>query len=156
MRWLARTSGQELASLDDVHALRQLSRSQLSRSQLWRSRRDRARGRAINRVLGRAGKVFAYRYHATAIASPRQMRNALSYVLNNWRRHDEDEGSEAAHRAALDPYSTAIHFRGWREGEYATPAGFEPLPSAAPQTWLLRVGWERRGPISAWDVPGRL
>src|SRR3569623_1692802 len=64
--------------------------------------------RAINRVLGRTGKVFAFRYHATAIASPRQMRNALSYVLNNWRRHDEDESCEAAHRATLDPYSTAF------------------------------------------------
>ena len=113
--------------------------------------------RAINRVLGRRGKVFAYRYHATAISSPRQMRNALSYVLNTWRRHDEDESSEAAHRATLDPYSTAIHFRGWREAEqFAIPAGYEPLPSAAPETWLLRVGWERHGRISAFDVPGRL
>ncbi|HSN27387.1 MAG TPA: hypothetical protein VLT45_13930 [Kofleriaceae bacterium] len=40
----------------------------------------------------------------------------------NWRRHDEDESCEAAHRAALDPYSTAIHFRGWREGLFAAPA----------------------------------
>jgi len=113
--------------------------------------------RAINRVLGRTGRVFAYRYHATAISSPRQMRNALSYVLNNWRRHDEDESCEAAHRAMLDPYSTAIHFRGWREAErFAVPPGYEPLPSAAPETWLLRVGWERRGKISAFEVPGRL
>jgi len=112
--------------------------------------------RAINRVLGRAGRVFAYRYHATPISSPRQMRNALAYVLNNWRRHDEDETSEAAHRAALDPYSTAIHFRGWREGVFALPPGYEPLPSAVPETWLLRVGWERHGRISAWAVPGAL
>ena len=112
--------------------------------------------RAINRVLDRKGRVFAYRYHATAISSPRQMRNALAYVLNNWRRHDEDESSEAAHRAALDPYSTAIRFRGWREGVFAMPSGFEALPSAAPETWLLRVGWERHGPIGAFEVPGRL
>ncbi|MBV8755901.1 MAG: transposase [Deltaproteobacteria bacterium] len=117
--------------------------------------------RAINKVLGRSGKVFAFRYHATAIASPRQMRNALSYVLNNWRRHDEDEGSEAAQRAALDPYSTAIAFRGWREGVFAVPAhhaaaGYEPLPCASPESWLLRVGWERHGRISAFDVPGPL
>jgi len=118
--------------------------------------------RAINEALGRKGRVFAYRYHATAISSPRQMRNALSYVLNNWRRHDEDESSEAAQRAALDPYSTALAFRGWREGVFAIPdgdarlAGYEPLPSAAPETWLLRVGWERHGPISAYDVPGQL
>ena len=117
--------------------------------------------RAINRVLGRSGKAFAYRYHATAISSPRQMRNALSYVLNNWRRHDEDESCEAAHRAALDPYSTALAFRGWRERVFALPtrhesAGYEPLPAAAPETWLLRVGWERHGPISAFEVPGPL
>ena len=111
--------------------------------------------RAINRVLCRRGKVFAYRYHATAIASPRQMRNALSYVLNNWRRHEEDHTSEVAERATLDPYSTAIHFRGWREGVFAAPRRYEPLPAAAPETWLLRVGWERHGRISAWDVPGR-
>ena len=111
--------------------------------------------RAINRVLGRQGKVFAYRYHASSISSPRQMRNALSYVLNNWRRHDEDETCEAAHRAMLDPYTTAISFRGWREAEqFAVPAGYEPLPSAAPETWLLRVGWERRGKISVFEVPG--
>ena len=113
--------------------------------------------RAINKVLGRSGKVFAYRYHATAISSPRQMRNALSYVLNNWRRHDEDESSEAAHCATLDPYSTAISFRGWREADqFAVPAGYEPLPRAAPETWLLRVGWERHGRISAFEVPGAL
>ncbi len=111
---------------------------------------------AINAVCGRRGKVFAYRYNAKPITSPRQMRNALSYVLNNWRRHCEDERSAAARTATLDPYSTAIHFRGWREGVFAAPAGFEPLPSAAPETWLLRVGWERHGPIGAFEVPGRL
>jgi len=112
--------------------------------------------RAINRELGRKGQVFAYRYHATAISSPRQMRNALSYVLNNWRRHDEDEHSEAAHRAMLDRYSTALAFRGWREGAFAVPPGYAPLPSAPPETWLLRIGWERHGRISAFEVPGRL
>jgi len=35
-------------------------------------------------------------------------------------------------------------------------AGYEPLPAATPETWLLRVGWERHGPISAYDVPRRL
>lgn len=43
--------------------------------------------KALNRLLGRKGKVFAHRYHRVDITSPRQMRNALAYVLNNWRRH---------------------------------------------------------------------
>ena len=110
---------------------------------------------AINRVLGRRGEVFAYRYNAKPITNPRQMRNALSYVLNNWRRHHEHLRSQAAGRSRLDPYSTAIHFRGWREPpQLAVRSDYVPLPSAEPQTWLLRVGWQRYGAISAYEEPG--
>jgi hypothetical protein len=113
--------------------------------------------RAINRVLGRKGRVFAYRYNSKAITSPRQMRNALSYVLNNWRRHSEHLRSTEAGHSRLDPYSTAIHFRGWREPpQMNVSADYVPLPSAEPQTWLLRVGWQRYGRISAYEVPGGL
>src|SRR5215468_8676929 len=38
----------------------------------------------------RRGTVFPDRYHAEIITSPRQARHALSYVMNNWRKHDED------------------------------------------------------------------
>jgi REP element-mobilizing transposase RayT len=113
--------------------------------------------RAINRVLGRKGKVFAYRYNAKPITNPKQMRNALSYVLNNWRRHQEHLRSQAAGRAHIDPYSTAIHFTGWRETpRFAPPDAYQPLPVAEPRTWLLRAGWQRHGRISAYEVPGSL
>jgi hypothetical protein len=36
----------------------------------------------------------------------------------------------------------------------STGEGYVPLPSAAPETWLLRVGWQRAGTISAYEVPG--
>ena len=112
---------------------------------------------AINRVCGRKGQVFEYRYHGKAITSPRQMRNALAYVLNNWRRHHEDLRSTAAGRSRLDPYSTAIRFDGWKEApRLAVRDNYEPLPAAAPTTWLLRVGWRRHGAISAYAVPGEL
>ena len=110
--------------------------------------------RAINRVLDRSGKVFAYRYHATAISSPRQMRNALSYVLNNWRRHDEDEGCEAAHRAMLDPYSTAIAFRGWREERFAVPPGYEPLPTPRPKPGCCASGGSATAASVRTKCPG--
>jgi REP element-mobilizing transposase RayT len=114
--------------------------------------------RAINKALGRRGKVFAYRYHATEVTNPTQARNALAYVLNNWRRHDEDEASERARFAALDPYSSAIAFTGWSDftlGEW--PPGYEPLPVSPPQTWLLQVGWTKaKRPISAWETPRAL
>src|SRR5678815_4661950 len=38
----------------------------------------------------RRGAVFPDRYHAEIITSPRQARNTLSYLMNNWRRHHED------------------------------------------------------------------
>lgn len=116
--------------------------------------------KAINKACKRTGKVFEYRYHATQISSPRQARHALSYVLNNWRRHNEDERTRAAHEAAIDPYSTARQFAGWKERNAAVmPAGFErfdPLEVAPPRTWLLRVGWEKSGAISAYAIPGSL
>src|SRR6185369_3488108 len=43
--------------------------------------------KAINRVLGRRGRVWGDRYHARALATPREVRNALVYVLANWRKH---------------------------------------------------------------------
>src|SRR5689334_1437368 len=38
----------------------------------------------------RRGAVFPDRYHAEIITSPRQARHALSYLMNNWRKHQED------------------------------------------------------------------
>src|ERR1044071_1802788 len=38
----------------------------------------------------RRGRVFADRYHLEVITSPRRTRHALSYLLNNWRKHGED------------------------------------------------------------------
>ena len=104
--------------------------------------------REINRASARTGKLFAYRYHATAITSPRQMFNTLAYVLNNWRKHREDRGSTAY----LDRYSSAIAFDGW-EVAFATPIGYEPLPVQGATTWLLRVGWRRHGTIHSHHCP---
>ena len=114
-------------------------------------------GKTTEGFSGRKGRVFAYRYNAKPITNPRHMRNALAYVLNNWRRHHEDLRSPAAGQARIDPYSTAIHFDGWREASrFAVPDGYEPLPSADAQTWLLRVGWRRHGRISVYEEPGAL
>jgi len=44
--------------------------------------------RAVNRRLQRHGKVFADRYHARALKTPRSVRWALRYVLLNVRKHE--------------------------------------------------------------------
>ena len=102
--------------------------------------------------------MFAFRYHATEVTNPRQARHALAYVLNNWRRHREDDRSERARRAALDPYSSALLFDGWSVATpFVVPADYVPLPVAPAQTWLLRVGWKQGGALlGVRERPGRL
>ncbi|MBL8627549.1 MAG: transposase [Myxococcales bacterium] len=108
----------------------------------------------------RTGRVFTDRYHATAIATPRQARHALAYVLNNWRRHREDHAAVGQRRALVDRYSSGVAFGGWAERDgvpFAWPRGFEPMPIAAPTTWLMKGGWRRGGaPPSLWERPGPL
>ncbi len=114
--------------------------------------------RRVNAAIGRRGSVFTDRYHARVLNSPRSTRHALAYVLNNWRRHRLDRGS----RWLVDPFSSGISFTGWKELEGAiwmwkpSDSRYEPLLVFRPQTWLLRVGWQRAGAIRARDVPGPL
>jgi len=115
-----------------------------------------ALAKRINASLDRRGRVFEFRYHSTALTSPRQTRNALAYVLNNWRRHREDERGLRERTMLLDPYSSAISFAGWADFKLTQwPAGYVALPVAPAQTWLLNKGWElARRPIRTHDTPG--
>jgi REP element-mobilizing transposase RayT len=99
--------------------------------------------RALNAELGRRGNVFVDRYHPRVIASPRQARSALAYILNNWRKH----GTDRAHPSwRVDPYSSAVSF-------YDDAPSYPVLPVCRAQTWLLRIGWARHGPIAPSFVP---
>jgi len=108
----------------------------------------------------RRGPVFPDRYHVKILKTPRQVRNCLSYVLNNWRHHGEDK-SERARSWHLDPFSSAVTFEGWKEREgrlgqrYVQPPDYLSPLVWEPKTWRLRVGWRRYGLISAFEVPGR-
>ena len=106
------------------------------------------------RGKARRGPAFPDRYHIKVIKNPRQARNELSYVLNNWRRHKEDR-SPAIRHWRLDKYSSAISFTGWLErSNWPFPADYDPLPVCRPTTWLLREGWKLHGPISIYERPG--
>jgi hypothetical protein len=103
----------------------------------------------------RRGRVFADRYHAKVLRSPTQVRNALRYVLNNWRRH----GADGAARWRLDPFATGPQFAGWSD-DPEPMIRFGPslhlLPTAFPTTWLLTTGWKRAGgEISPYEQPGK-
>jgi putative transposase len=115
---------------------------------------------ALSEQLGarRRGRVFPDRYHARPLTTPRAVRHAVAYVLNNWRRHEEDRASFAKNWL-LDPYSNAVDFPGWRELA-DSPVLYQPRPTYRglwtwlPNTWLLRVGWTKHRAISIYEVPG--
>jgi REP element-mobilizing transposase RayT len=107
--------------------------------------------RRLNRLAGRRGAAFADRYHARYLATPAHVRAALSYVLNNWRRHEEDRHHP---RWRTDRYSSADLFDGWREGRADWRRPPERRAVAPARFWLLTDGWRRRGTISMYEVPG--
>jgi len=99
--------------------------------------------KAVNRALGRRGRVWGDRYHLRALKTPREVRNALVYVLQNWRKHMPGF-------RGLDPCSSALWFRGWRR---VVPTEAARSPVAAPRTWLAAVGWRRLGLIGDDEAP---
>jgi len=68
--------------------------------------------RAVNRAYRRCGPVLAERFHARALRTPREVRNAIAYVLLNARRHARRVWSDLA----ADPASSGRWFDGWRRG----------------------------------------
>jgi REP element-mobilizing transposase RayT len=129
--------------------------------------------RAANGELGRKGRVFADRYHARALTTPRAVRFALRYVLLNIRKHEARQGAQAVPPGFVDPCSSAAWFEGWvRPPELAfgtaqsrsafaqsradfVRGGLTPsAPVVAARTWLLRVGYRRAGPFDPDAVPG--
>ncbi len=108
--------------------------------------------RGVNRTAGRSGKLWADRYHVRILRSPREVRLALCYALQNTRRHATTE-SEMVDPEWIDPRSSGPWFDGWRSrpGSLEVPA--VPAPTADPQTWLLAEGWRRHGLLRVDEVP---
>ena len=105
--------------------------------------------RAVNRALGRSGRVFGDRYHARDLGSPREVRHGLVYVLMNFRKHLPRA------RAGLDDCSSAA----WFDGFIARIPGAKreirrnQPPVAPARTWLATVGWRRHGLIDPGEAP---
>ena len=81
--------------------------------------------RALNRLAARKGKVFLDRYHAHVLKTPREVRNVVRYVLENFRHHLREDVAPAG----ADPCSSAA----WQDRPLD-----DDVPIASPATWLLR------------------
>ena len=64
--------------------------------------------KALNKLWQRRGTVFADRYHDHVLKTPREVRNALAYVLHNARKHGR-------RIKLLDRFTSGFWFRGWRQ-----------------------------------------
>src|SRR5262245_18235563 len=109
--------------------------------------------RAVNRVFERHGPVLADRYHLHVLRTPRELRNALAYVLLNARRHLAKFGRRPSASPTVDPASSGRWFDGWCRS-LPHRAKRDPSAVAPARTWLLRAGWRRRGLIDPREVPG--
>jgi REP element-mobilizing transposase RayT len=101
----------------------------------------------LNQLWCRKGSVFADRYHARILRTPREVRRALAYVLNNARRHGIRLPADAP-----DPCSSGAWFDGWRERIAALAP--DARATTAARTWLLSLGWRRHGLLGLAETPG--
>ena len=115
---------------------------------------------AVNRVFQRAGKVLEGRYHLHLLTSPREVRNALAYVLLNARKHWKQRTGRNP-IARVDAASSGAWFDGWKKSARVdiarTRDGRSPPGNAEvarPRSWLLKRGWRRHGLIGLAEVPG--
>jgi len=121
--------------------------------------------RYVNELLGRRGTLWADRWHGRALKTPREVRNALLYVLANFRKH-----ARKPLPPGIDPFSSGAWFdgwRGWKPASGVAPPFAEAARSARPhcddesgdspvgsaRTWLARLGWRRHGLVELGEVP---
>ena len=93
----------------------------------------------LNKMLERAGKVWADRYYARDILGSREMKNVLSYVFHNAKKH----GVIQKGARTLDMFSSAVLFEGW--DEKFLRFGFDDWPRPRPRTRMLRSWWRGHG-----------
>jgi putative transposase len=111
--------------------------------------------KCLNTLFERSGPVFGERYHERVLTTPREVRHALRYVLNNFRHHTP----QTIDRTWFDPYTSAPWFDGWSTPLLLNTPAKRALASTPPPTrpatvWLLTTGWRRHGAIAVDEVPG--
>jgi REP element-mobilizing transposase RayT len=111
--------------------------------------------RGVNRVFERVGPVLADRYHVRVLRTPREVRNAIAYVLLNARKHAARAGRALSRAVWIDPASSGRWFDGWRVEGVSDPGSGTAAVSSA-RYWLLSAGWRRGGLLDPSEIPSPL
>jgi REP element-mobilizing transposase RayT len=94
--------------------------------------------RLFNAALGRGrGRVWGDRYHRRDLTSPRQVRNALVYCIQNYKKHQRV--TSGAPR--IDLCSSARWFEGWTAIRQHDDG---PRPTEKARTVLLKQAWWKK------------
>ncbi len=100
--------------------------------------------KALQRVMGRRGRVLASRTHARPLHTPTEVKNALRYVLLNHARHFPEGYTRGLW---VDECSTAPWFADWAALGVSQPRARSRPPAervdAPPRSWLLSAGYRR-------------
>jgi putative transposase len=100
--------------------------------------------KAVNKRLGRKGRVIASRFHLHVLRTKTEVRNAVQYVLRNAERHGLHEawpGGVGMPRP--DPLSTAAWFPYWAEQELLVAPAQIPASVVRPaQCYLMKLAFE--------------
>ena len=104
--------------------------------------------RLFNGAMGRKrGRVWGDRYHRRDLKSPRQVRHALVYCLNNYKKHLGISRGEQN----IDLCSSARWFRGWHRQRTADDG---ERPTEQPTQFLLTtLWWQKHGLINPGEAP---
>jgi hypothetical protein len=110
--------------------------------------------KAVNKRLGRKGRVLASRFHLHVLRTKTEVRNAVQYVLRNAERHGLHEawpgwarglgkGTAALGMPRPDPLSTAAWFPYWAERELLVAPTQIPASVVRPaQCYLMKLAFE--------------
>jgi putative transposase len=116
---------------------------------------------AVNTLLGRRGRFWDDRWRGRTLTTPREVREALVYVLANFRLH-----TQGALPPGIDACSSAPWFDGFvgqRAGGARPPAvagipldGELESPVVPAESALLSREWRSLGLIGASEAPKRV
>jgi putative transposase len=103
--------------------------------------------RLYNAAAGRGrGRVWGDRYHRRDLTSARQVRNALVYCLQNYKKHH----GVTSGAPRIDLCSSARWFQGWTAIRQHDDG---PRPTENARTVLLGTAWQKHGYIHPGEAP---